>query len=149
MSRGGRWALLGGVSVALLTGCIAPAVNQGAFEQNAKSALESASSETSTAQIAVDALLSGKATDVYADTVITDSENAMGGIQTSFGVVDPPSPDQDPLRDDVLKLLGDADDALAHTRIAVRRGDPAALRDARKELDDATSALAAARGRLK
>ena len=138
------------ISVTLvLGGCIAPALDRGAFEQNAKSALESAVSETSTAQIAVDVLLSGNATNAYADTVVTDSENAMGGIETSFGVVDPPSPAQDALRDQVLTLLGDADDALANARIAVRRGDVSSLNDARKELEDASAPLEAARADLK
>jgi hypothetical protein len=144
-----RLACMAGAVAVLLNGCIAPAVNGGAFAQNAKSALESASSETSTAQIALGTLLSGNATNAYTDTVVTDSENAMGGIQTSFGVVDPPSPDQDKLRDDALTLLGDADDALAHARIAVRRGDPATLRAARKELEAATTHLESAREKLK
>jgi hypothetical protein len=136
-------------SALVLCGCIAPALDQGAFEQNAKSALESAVSETSTAQIAVDALRSGKATNAYADTVVTDSENAMGGIETSFGVVDPPTPAQDGLRDQVLTLLGDAGDALAHARLAIRRSDVSALADARKELDDASAHLQSARAALK
>jgi hypothetical protein len=135
-------------SALILGGCIAPALDQGAFEQNAKSALESAASETSTAQIAVDVLLSGSATNAYADTVVTDSENAMGGIETSFGVVDPPTPTQDDLRDQVLTLLGDAEDALAHARIAVRRGDVPSLREARQELEDASAHLESARADL-
>jgi hypothetical protein len=93
-------------------------------------------------------LLSGNATKAYTDTVVTDSENAMGGIQTSFGVVDPPSPDQDTLRDQTLTVLGDADDALAHARIAVRRGGPSALNAARKELQDATTGLESALEKL-
>ena len=148
MIRGRRIWLAISVTL-LLSGCIAPALDRGAFEQNAKSALESAASETSTAQIAVDVLLSGKATNAYADTVVTDSENAMGGIETSFGVVDPPTPTQDELRDQVLTLLGDADDALAHARIAIRRGDLSSLTDARKGLEDASAHLESARADLK
>lgn len=147
MTWGRRFLLALGV-VLVLGGCIAPALDRGAFEQNAKSALESALSETSTAQIAVDVLLSGNATNAYADTVVTDSEKAMGGIQTSFGVVDPPTPTQDELRDQVLALLGEADDALAHARIAVRRGDVSSLTDARQELEDASARLESARADL-
>lgn len=132
-----------------LSGCIAPALDDGAFEQNAKSALESAASETASAQIALDVLLSGQATNAYTDTVVTDSENAMGGIETSFGVVDPPTPAQDALRDEVLTLLGDADDALAHARIAVRRGKVSSLTDARKELAGASAHLESARADLR
>jgi hypothetical protein len=137
-----------GCALVLLSGCIAPALDQGAFVQNAKSALESASSETSTARLALDGLLSGKATNAYADTVVTDSENAMGGVETSFGVVDPPSRGQDQLRDQVTALLGDADDALAHARIALRRNDRSALRGALRELDASTSQLEHARAAL-
>ena len=147
--RPGRRILLAISMTLIFGGCIATAFDRGAFEQNAKSALESAVSETSTAQIAVDVLLSGNATNAYADTVVTDSENAMGGIETSFGVVDPPAPTQDELRDQVLALLGDADDALAHARIAIRRGDVTSLREARKELEDASTHLESARGDLK
>ncbi|MGO4341775.1 hypothetical protein [Pedococcus sp. 2YAF34] len=137
-----------GCAVVLLSGCIAPALDSGAFEQNAKSALESASSETSTVRLAVDGLLAGKSTGAYADTVVTDSENAMGGVETSFGVVDPPSRRQDQLRDQVLTLLGNADDALAHTRIALRRNDRSGLKAALGELDASTSELARARKAL-
>lgn len=136
-------------AVVFLGGCVAPALDRGAFEQNAKSALESATSETSTARLAVDGLLSGKATNAYANTVVTDSENAMGGIETSFGVVDPPDGSQDTLRDQVLTLLGNADDALAHTRIALRRNDKSALQSAVKELDASTSQLSKARESLR
>jgi hypothetical protein len=142
-------ALTAGCAVLLLTGCIAPALDRGAFEQNAKSALESAASETQTAQLALEVLLSGSATNAYTDIVVTDSENAMGGIETSFGTVDPPTPAQDKLRDDVLTLLGDADDALAHARIAVRRGDTPAVTDARQELGAVSAHLESARTALK
>lgn len=137
------------IAVLALSGCITPALDSGAFEQNAKSALESAASETSTAQIALDVFASGNSTNAYADTVVTDSENAMGGIQTSFGVVDPPSPTQDHLRDQVLTLLGDAEDALSHARIAIRRSDPSNLTEARKELEKAGADLESARADLK
>lgn len=63
-------------------------------------------------------------------------------------MVDPPSSSQDRLRDQVLSLLGDADDALAHTRIALRRNDRSALRSALDELDTSTSQLSRAREAL-
>ncbi|OLP39388.1 hypothetical protein BJM39_25530 [Salmonella enterica subsp. enterica serovar Javiana] len=72
----------------------------------------------------------------------------MRGIQTSFGVVDPPASSQDQLRDQVLTLLGNADDALAHTRIALRRNDEKALQSAVTELDASTSQLSKARESL-
>jgi hypothetical protein len=41
----------------------------------------------------------------------------------------------------VLDALSAASDALAHARIAVRRDDPDAMRQARDELADATQQL--------
>jgi hypothetical protein len=124
-----------------VAGCSAPALDHGAYQQNAKSALESASSETSSAALAVRLRLSDRATNAYTDTLVTASEKAMGGIETSFGGVDPPITSDDALRDSTLKHLGSASDALAQARLAVRRDDPAALGAAEKALGDATGEL--------
>lgn len=122
------------LSASLGSACATPAFDRGAYLQNAKAALESATSEARTAELAASARLSGRATRVYADTVITDSEKAMGPIQSSFGGVDPASRQDDALRDKVLGELGDTEDALAQARIAVRRDDRPMLERARIEL---------------
>lgn len=132
----------------VIAGCATPALDHGAYEQNAKSALESASSETASAALAVRLRLSDRATNPYTDTLVTASEKAMGGIETSFGGVDPPSPAEDDLRDSVEKSLGDAQDALSAARIAVRRDDQGTMRDAVKNLDAVTKALEDSRGKL-
>lgn len=122
------------LSVMLQTACATPAFDRGAYLQNAKAALESATSEARTAELAASARLSGRATRAYTDTVVTSSEKAMGPIQTSFGGVDPASRRDDSLRDRVLAVLGDTEDALAQARIAVRRNDRPALERARIKL---------------
>jgi hypothetical protein len=138
-SRRGRRARIGValpvlLSVLLGTACATPAFDRGAYLQNAKAALESATSEARTAELAASARLSDSATRAYADTVITGSEKAMGPIEASFGGVDPASRRDDALRDTVLGVLGDTEDALAQARIAVRRDDRPALERARIEL---------------
>ena len=65
----------------------------------------------------------------------------MAPIEASFGAVDPPTPAEDDLRDQVLAVLGAADDALAAARIAIRR-------DSRSELGTADGDLAKARAGL-
>jgi hypothetical protein len=80
--------------------------------------------------------------------VVTDSESAMSPIQDSYGSVDPPSPSDDRQRDQVMSLLGDAADALAAARIAVRRDDPAQMRAAFKNLDDVSHRLEQAKQAL-
>lgn len=128
-------------AVALLGGCVTPALNDGAFRVNATSALDSAASVTAAADLAVQARLADQATRAYTDVVVTQSEQQIDPIETSFGSVDPPSPANDDLRDSVLDALGKAGDALAHARIAVRRDDPDALRDAETELATAKDQL--------
>jgi hypothetical protein len=73
-------------------------------------------------------------TNPYADTVVTDSESALGPIEDSFGTVDPPQRADDRLRDEVTTVLGDAADACAAARIAVRRDDKDAMRSAAEDL---------------
>ncbi|HEU4997486.1 MAG TPA: hypothetical protein VFT68_00965 [Lapillicoccus sp.] len=121
-------------AVVVLGGCVTPALDDGAFRVNATSALESAASVTTAADLAVQARLGDQATRAYADVVVTESEQEIDPIEASFGGVDPPSPANDELRDSVLDALGAAGDALAHARIAVRRDDADAMREAHVEL---------------
>lgn len=110
-------------------GCVAPALDTGAYRQNAVAALESARSEARSAALAVEARLGERLTQQYANTLLTDHDEALGPIEDSFGNVDPPGPDDDPLRDQVMGLLGDTSDALSTARLSVRRDDRDALHD--------------------
>jgi hypothetical protein len=111
-----------------LSGCVVPARDAGAFRANAKAALSSAVSEARTGSLALKARVAGKVTNAYVDTVVTDSETAIGPIEDSFGNVDPPGAREDHLRTDVMTLLGDTADAFATARIAVRRDDAGQMR---------------------
>ena len=136
-----RAALVALAAAALLAGCVTPALDDGAFRVNATSALESAASVTTSADLAVQARLADQAPKPYTDVVVTQSEQEIDPIEASFGGVDPPSPADDDLRDSVLDALGAAADALAHARIAVRRDDPDAMREAHVELAAAVDRL--------
>lgn len=114
-------------AVTVLGGCVVPPRDDAAYRTDAAQALQSATSETRTAELVLEHWLSGDATQAYADTVVTDSEKALGPIQTSFGGVDPPERGADPLREDVTGQLSDAESALAEARIALRRGDAPAV----------------------
>ena len=123
--------LLGSLCVA---GCVAPAFDSGAFTHNAIEALDSAQSQTRTAYLAVQAKLDDKLTQPYVDNVVTESEDAMGPIEDSFGNVDPPTAADGKLRDDVGQLLSDAADVLSTARIAVREHDEPGMRQSVKDL---------------
>jgi hypothetical protein len=124
-----------------LEGCVAPAFDSGAFKHNAIEALDAASSEATTAVLALRARLDDRLTQPYVDTIVTASEKALGPIQDSFGSVDAPSTADDALRDDVSGLLADAEDALTAARIAVRRHDEGAMRDSLAKLGTVASRL--------
>jgi hypothetical protein len=131
-----------------LSSCVTPALNQGAFVENGKGALDSAISATATATLALNARLDGNATKAFSDVVVTDSEDAIAPIENSFGGVDPPSPTEDDLRTAVLDAVGAAGDALSSARVAVRRDDTDAMRQAVGELNDAQGQLQALRESL-
>jgi hypothetical protein len=133
--------LAGALLVLGLSGCVSTAFNSGAYHEDAKAALGSAISETRSASLAADALVHHKVSNAYGDTMISDSEDALGPIQASFGTVDPPTRAQDELRANVLELLGEAENTLAEARIAVRRNDLKRLAESRDALSAAADKL--------
>ncbi|MGN7247319.1 hypothetical protein ACTHQ1_06275 [Janibacter anophelis] len=77
------------VGAVLLTGCVTPALDSGAFRHNARGAVGSGLSETSTAALTVEQVLAGRLTDAVADTSLSNCEDAIGPIEDSFGKVQP------------------------------------------------------------
>ena len=126
-SREWGGALAAGLLTVALSGCVTPALDSGAFRQNARAAVGSGLSETATATLTVD------------DTSLSTCEDAIGPIEDSFGKVQPPHGGDDSLRTDVLDTLGDADDAIADARIAARRDDASGLRQALTDLRSVTT----------
>jgi len=80
------------LAVLALTGCVTTAVNSGAYVENGKAALDSTISATASAQLALQARLSGDAPRTFTDVVVTESEQSIAPIESSFGGVDPPTP---------------------------------------------------------
>jgi hypothetical protein len=66
--------------------------------------------------------------------VVTESEEAVGPVEDSFGSVDPPSAADVRLRAEVSGLLSDTSDALADARIALRRDDRGGMRGSMAQL---------------
>ena len=132
----------------VLTGCVGPARNSDNYHGDASAALRSGLSEALTARLMIRQFLNHHSTGEYADVVLTDSETALGPIQDSFGSRQPDSARDDDLRDTVLQMLGDEEDALAHARIAVRRSDVAGLHEADADLADVVGDLTKAQADL-
>jgi len=145
-SRGALPAVL--LAVLALTGCVTTAVDSGAFTENGKAALDSTISATASAQLAVQARLSGDAPRTFTDVVVTESEGSIAPIESSFGGVDPPTPSDDALRDAVLDAVGTAGNAISDARVAIRRDDMTALTKASSDLQAAQTALQSLRESL-
>jgi hypothetical protein len=142
MTAGSGWRRIGLVlSVAALCGCVGPARNSDNYHGDASAAVRSGLSEAQTARLVIRQFLNHHATGEYADVVLTDSETSIGPIQDSFGSRQPDSPQDDDLRDTIVQMLGDEDDALAHARIAMRRSDVSGLHDADADLADVIADL--------
>jgi hypothetical protein len=133
-----RWSVAV-VLVGCLTGCVTPATGSDSYADKAVTSVRAATSEVATASMTVSQLQRRRMFTPYADETVTANESALGSITAAFTSVQPPAGD-DALRDDVSALLGDAEDAVAHARIAIRRSNPkqlaAAQHELRKSLDD-------------
>jgi hypothetical protein len=132
-----------------LTGCVTPAPDSGAYRQNARGALDSGITHTSTAALTVRQRLAGKVTGPYTDVLLTDSERAIGPIEDSFSAPQPPHAPDDRLRTSVRTLLGSSEDAISLARIAARRDDRPGLRSALRDLDAALRGLRTARAAMR
>jgi hypothetical protein len=129
------------VLVAGTAGCVTPARNDPQYRGKAVAAVQAASSSVATGLLVVQQDRQKKVLGPYADEVVTASETSMGSISESFGSVQPPDPQADRVRDTVTDVLSKAQDALAHTRIAIRRSDQAGLAGSEAELRSVAKAL--------
>lgn len=130
-----------------LAGCVTPATGRDSYADKAVTSVRAATSEVATTELTIRQLQARRIFTPYADETITANESALGSINAAFTSVQPPAHD-DALRDDVSALLGDAEDAVAHARIAARRSNSAQLADAQTELRKVLAELSAAEKHL-
>jgi hypothetical protein len=113
--------------VAALVGCtphpVGPARTYGIFEGKATTTAESALSRVQTVRLAADAAGEGNAFGPYVSVLISDQEDALSGLQGTFGSIQPPDARSDALRTQLNGLLSDALDHVSQVRIAARRGE--------------------------
>jgi hypothetical protein len=100
-----------------------------------------------TAELGVQAADRGRAPATYLSMLLSQAEQDLDSVQTSFDAVQPPSPAADRLRTEVGDLLTAAGDVLSDLRIAVRRGDLAALPGIARPLPSLRSRLETIEGR--
>ncbi|HET7475434.1 MAG TPA: hypothetical protein VFJ97_05355 [Dermatophilaceae bacterium] len=132
----------------LLGGCVVPARSAGHYRDDATAAVQSAQSEAQTVALVLAQVDRRRVTDQAAEVVVSEAEDAIAPLEASFGSVQPPSPALDPVRAAVMTALGDADDAIAAARIALRRDDAAGRAAAAGQLRQVLGELAGLSERL-
>jgi hypothetical protein len=118
-----------------LSGCVAPAPDDAAYESKAASTAKAAVSESRTALLATRTSADGRLPGTYLEPVLVDAEEALGSVQTTFDSVQPPATSAaDHLRAALDPLLQSAASDLTELRIAARRERADALRSAARDL---------------
>jgi hypothetical protein len=108
---------------------VGPARTYGKYEGKARTTAQSALSEVQTARMVAQTASRGDAFGPYTGQVLSDAEESLGGLASTFGSIQPPDERADAVRDDLDALLGDAEDHVADVRIAARRGALETLAD--------------------
>jgi hypothetical protein len=143
-----RQALLIAAAAVVLAGCVGPATTTAAYRGKAVHAADAAVSELETVVLTSSAVLDGKMMQAYAETVVSEAEDALSSVQASFDSIQPPDDTvSDQLRSEVDELLSAGLGDLAELRIELRRGagqQVAQLSDAMKQTSAKLSALSEA-----
>jgi hypothetical protein len=120
---------------------VGPARTFGKYEGKARTTAESALSEVQTARLVARTATEGNAFGPYTGLVLSDAEESLGGLASTFGSIQPPDERADDVRDELGALLDDAEDHVADVRIAARRNQLHDLAKVASPLDDDIDAL--------
>jgi hypothetical protein len=143
--RLGSWLIhvLGGVLVVALFGCAGPTTDNDAMRSQAARSAASAASEVETLRLAIATQLDGNSWWRYTDVIVTDSETALGSIESTLSSRQPPTREVDAIREDTVTALGEAVDLAIDIRIAERRHDEKTLRSLLPKLSTMSARLSA------
>jgi hypothetical protein len=123
---------------AAAAGCAESSGSVGDFHAKVMQSAKQAQSAVASSQLIGQAVLDGKTTGAYADTVATDAENDVDSVQTALDTRQPADTASIKLRDQFDTVLQDAVTAAEDLRIAIRRGDRRSIHDG---IDEAAKAI--------
>lgn len=143
----GKLALVVLLGSLVLGACGTQTPGPSAYRDRSEQALSSALSEVATVQLVVERLDRHDVPSSYAGIVVSDSDDALGGVVTSYTSLNPPRAEQH-LFEQVSGQLGRSQDLVLRARIAVSRDDstqyPSLARDLSRvasQLDNSDQAL--------
>jgi hypothetical protein len=108
----------------------------GKYRGKAANTAEAAGSDVVTIQLVADAASNGNAFGPYTSVVVSDSEESLGGVQSSFDSIEPPDATADAMQTELDGLLSNALTHVTAVRIAARRGELAHLATVARPLDE-------------
>lgn len=131
-----------------LAGCtphpVGPARTADDYEGKAVTTAEGALAAVGSVELLIGAALDGDTFLGYVGTVVSEQEDVLDGLGSTFGSVQPPpGRGSESVRAELVALLDDALGAVGDLRIAARRGDTGAEEPLLAELHDSADALRA------
>ena len=119
----------------LLAGCVGPTVTDAGYRNKVGDTARQISSSIAAARLAVQLDLDGRMAFALTDQTVSDAESDADSAATALASRQPPTDSALKLYQRASRPIQDAVDALRALRIAVRRGDSAAIRAALAGLD--------------
>ncbi|MFD6951963.1 MULTISPECIES: hypothetical protein [unclassified Nocardiopsis] len=149
--RGARAALAGVLAALALaaTACTAPALTAEAYRHDARQSAVDLLAVVRTGVLVAELAEDEKAFQPYLDVSVGNAEGAARSIADTFGVLQPPTPRCDGLRERMTGLTSAATSGLSDLRIAIRRGDRAGREKAAESLRETASGLTEVRKDLR
>jgi hypothetical protein len=114
--------------------------DQQMLSEGARAAREAVSG-VRTAQLAAQSLLDGKIWAQPATVMVTDAEDALGQVATTFDARQPETDESRKTYDQYSEALSNASDGVTDLRIALRGGDLEAVRQQVGQLDETADQL--------
>ena len=112
---------------ALAAGCVGPARAEADYLQDMVNSANAVVSSLETARLAADAVAQRRSTAPYTSLQLSESETDVQSVITSFSSVQPPSPELDAARADLIASMEEAASLLGDLRIAAFRDDSRTL----------------------
>ncbi len=126
-------AVLPLITVLLLAGCVGPTLTASGYRHKVTDTVRTVGSAVASGTYAAQLDLDGRLALAVADTVVSNAEDDADSAQSALDSREPPDDRSLAFGDKARQSIQDAVDGLRELRIAVRRGDRAAIR---KAIDD-------------
>jgi hypothetical protein len=136
---------LASAAVLALAACtphpVGPARTFGKYEGKATTTAEAALSSVQTVRLVIETATREHAFGPYLSVTVSEQEDAIGGVQSTFASIQPPDEKADGLLEELDGLLDSALEHVVDVRLAVRRGQLGDLADLDGPLDGDRAAL--------